>query len=285
MKTLRIAVQKSGRLHADSLQLLQECGIDFDKDANKLKVASVNFPAEVLYLRNADIPQYLEDGIADIGIIGENVTVEKPKAIRVVQHLGFARCRLSLAVPKQVDYESLAFFHGKSIATSYPNTVRAFFEQQGVDVGIHEISGSVEIAPSIGLAEAVCDLVSSGNTLFSNGLREVYTILHSEAVVAASVQIDAERATLLDDVLFRIRAVLAARKHRYILLNVPTKRIPDVVAVLPGMKSPTVMPLAQQGWSSLHSVIQENNFWPVIAQLKELGAQGILVIPIDTMVV
>lgn len=284
MRTLRIAVQKSGRLHADSLQLLQECGIDFDKDANKLKVVSSNFPAEVLYLRNADILQYLEDGVADIGIIGENVIGEKPKSIRVLQHLGFARCRLSLAVPKAAEYSSLEFFRGKSIATSYPNTVHNFFEQQGIRVDIHEISGSVEIAPSIGLADAVCDLVSSGNTLFSNGLREVHTLLHSEAVVAASVRLDAETTALLSDVLFRIRAVLAARKHRYILLNIPTERIADVVAVLPGMKSPTVMPLAQTGWSSLHSVIQENNFWPVIAQLKQLGAQGILVIPIETMV-
>lgn len=285
MKTLRIAVQKSGRLHADSLQLLQECGIDFDTDANKLKVASGNFPAEVLYLRNADIPQYLEDGVADIGIIGENAVVEKPRAVDVVQRLGFARCRLSLAIPKSSPYSSLEFFCGKSIATSYPNTVRGFFEQRGMAVDIHEISGSVEIAPSIGLADAVCDLVSSGNTLFSNGLREVHTILHSEAVIAASTRMDAETTAVLNDVLLRVRSVLAARQHRYILLNIPTAALPEVVAVLPGMKSPTVMPLAQTGWSSLHSVVQEHNIWSVIAQLKQLGAQGILVIPIQTMVV
>lgn len=284
MKTLRIAVQKSGRLHADSLRLLQECGIDFDKDANKLKVASSNFAAEVLYLRNADIPQYLEDGVADVGIIGENVLVEKPKAVEILQHLGFARCRLSLAVPKAEEYTSLAFFEGKSIATSYPNTVRAFFAEQGMCVDIHEISGSVEIAPGIGLADAVCDLVSSGDTLFSNGLREVHTLLHSEAVVAARTHSDAETTELLNDVLFRIRAVLAARQQRYILLNIPTERIDDVVAVLPGIKSPTVMPLAQTGWSSLHSVVQVKHVWHVIAQLKKLGAQGILVVPIETMV-
>ncbi len=284
MKILRIAVQKSGRLHAESLRLLRDCGIDFDSDADKLKVASSSFPAEVLYVRNSDIPEYVEDGVADIGIIGEHLAAEKQRNIRVLHSLGFARCRLSLAVPRAVEYTSLASFEGKKIATSYPNIVRRFFAERGISVVLHEISGSVEIAPGLGLADAVCDLVSSGNTLFSNGLREVHTIVQSEAVVVSGSRAEPEAGALIGEVIVRMQSVLAARKHRYILLNIPTERIAEVAGILPGMKSPTVMPLAQTGWSSVHSVVEHTNFWSVIARLKAIGAEGILVIPIENMV-
>lgn len=301
MKTLRIAIQKSGRLHTESLRLLRECGIEFDSEGEKLKVESSSFPAEVLYVRNSDIPEYVQDGVADIGIVGENLVVERSAgkrtesglenslsgehaSVRVLQSLGFGRCRLSLAVPRTVEYTSLEYFRGKRVATSYPRTAARFFRDNGIDVVLHEISGSVEIAPGLGLADGVCDLVSSGNTLYSNGLREVHTLFYSEAVVIAAQYLRPDAEQLIGEVLVRIQSVLAARRHRYILLNIPTERIADAARVLPGMKSPTVMPLAQPGWSSLHSVIEYSNFWPVIAQLKALGAEGILVIPIENMV-
>ena len=281
---LKIAVQKSGRLTEDSLKLLKECGISINNGGDQLKAAARNFPVEILYLRNSDIPQYVADGVADVAILGENVVIEKRKDIRLVERLGFSRCRLSMAVPKGVNYEGPEFFNGKRIATSYPNSLSDFLRQNNLEAEIHEISGSVEIAPNIGLADAICDLVSTGSTLFSNGLKEVEVILKSEACLVANKNLSPEVQQILDNLLFRFRSVLASRKNRYILLNAPNDRIPDIIEVLPGMKSPTIMPLIEEGWSSIHSVIGETDFWTVIDQLKACGAQGILVMPIEKMV-
>ncbi|MPQ46485.1 ATP phosphoribosyltransferase [Marinifilum sp. N1E240] len=281
---LKIAVQKSGRLKEDSLKILKECGISIDNGKDQLKASAFNFPLEVLYLRNSDIPQYVEDGVADIAIVGENVVIEKQKELDVLQKLGFSKCRLAMAVPKDVDYNGLEYFNGKKLATSYPNSLRQFLDTNNLDCEIHEISGSVEIAPNIGLADGICDLVSSGSTLFKNGLTEVEEILVSEACLVANKNISNLKSAILDRLLFRMKSVLAAKNNKYILLNAPNDKIDDIIKVLPGMNSPTVMPLAKDGWSSLHSVITESDFWGVIDQLKLSGAEGILIIPIQKMV-
>ncbi len=285
MKKLKIAIQKSGRLHDDSLKLLKDCGIFIDNGKDQLKASASNFPLEILFLRNSDIPQYVEDGIADIAIIGENILVEKPKKVKVIQKLGFSKCRVSLAVPKEINYSGTQYFQGKKIATSYPNTVSKYLKSKGITADIHEISGSVEIAPNIGLADGICDIISSGSTLFKNGLKEVETFLKSEAVLISSSKLESDILTILKKVVFRIQAVLEAKNTKYILMNVPNEKIEEVSKVLPVLKSPTIMPLEMQGWSSLHTVIKENAFWEVIDKLKEAGAEGILVIPIEKMVI
>lgn len=284
MQKLRIAVQKSGRLHDDSLKLLKDAGISVDNGKEQLKATSNNFPLEVFYLRNGDIPQYLLDGVVDIAILGENVLVEKGEGILRAEKLGFSRCRVSLAIPKNEEYKGLEDLYGKKIATSYPNTVIQFLSQKGLEADIHVINGSVEIAPNIGLADAICDIVSSGSTLFKNNLREVEVIMKSEAVLAVSPQVSGERQAILEKLQFRIQAVLRARQSKYILMNIPNDKLPKVIELLPGMRSPTVLPLAQEGWSSLHTVIKEERFWEVIDELKENGAEGLLVIPIEKMV-
>lgn len=285
MSILKIAIQKSGRLYEDSLQLLRDCGIDTNNGKDQLKVSVNNFPMEIMYLRNSDIPQYLEDGVVDVAIVGENLLAEKQKNSDIVQKLGFSKCRVSLAVPKDVETDELSYFQGKKIATSYPNTLTRFLSEQGIKADIHVISGSVEIAPNIGLADGICDIVSSGSTLFKNGLRETVTLLQSEAVLAKTSLLNPEKETILEKFLFRIKAVLKAKNSKYILMNVPDDKISEISAVLPVLKSPTVIPLAEKGWSSIHSVIDEDRFWEVIDQLKEKGAQDILIIPIDKMVI
>jgi len=284
MARLRIAVQKSGRLHDDSVALLRECGIDLRNVKDRLRTESDDFPLEVFFLRDDDIPQYVEDGVADIGIVGQNVLLEKGRDVEVVQELGFGKCRLSLAVPRSESWEGVPSLEGRRIATSYPRIVGDFLERQGVRAEIHEISGSVEIAPGIGLADVVADLVSSGGTLFMNGLREVEPILQSQAVLVRNKGLDASGQRLLESLLFRIRAVKRAKRNKYVLLNAPNDRLDDIIALLPGMKSPTVLPLAESGWSSVHSVLSEEEFWDRIERLKAAGAQGILVVPIEKMV-
>lgn len=282
---LRLAIQKSGRLHDDSIKLLKECGIDISNGLNKLKAEASNFPIEVYFLRDDDIPQYVEDGVADIGIVGENVVYEKNKPLTVLNKLGFGKCRLSIAVRKSENYTGIQFLEGKKVATSYPVILSKFLKDNGVSAEVHEISGSVEIAPSIGLADAICDLVSSGSTLFSNGLQEAETILSSEAVLVATNNLEAQKQQIIDRLLFRIESVKKARNTKYILLNAPNDKLAEIIALLPGMKSPTVLPLAEAGWSSVHSVLNENDFWEIIEQLKAAGAQGILVVPIEKMVI
>jgi len=284
MTKLKIAIQKSGRLNEDSIKLLSSCGIKIDNGNDQLKVTVPNFPIELLYLRNSDIPQYLEDGVADIAIVGENLLIEKDKDVEIIQRLGFSKCRVSVAVPKEIETDSLSYFNGKRIATSYPNTLRAFLKKNNVEADIHEISGSVEIAPNIGLADGICDIVSSGSTLFKNGLRETQVILNSEAVLAKSNGLSADKIEILDRLLFRIRAVLKAKNSKYILMNVPNENIAKVSGILPVLKSPTILPLAEEGWSSLHSVIDQDKFWDVIDELKSAGAEGILIVPIDKIV-
>ena len=284
MSKLKIAIQKSGRLNQDSLELLKDCGIKIDNGKDQLKVSARNFPLEVLYLRNSDIPQYIEDGVVDIAIIGENILIEKQKQVEVVEKLGFAKCRVSLAVPKRIEIDEAAYFNGKKIATSYPNTLQTYLKKNNIEADIHVISGSVEIAPNIGLADGVCDIVSSGSTLFKNGLRETQVILKSEAVLAKNRNLNAENEAILEKLIFRIQAVLRAKNSRYVLMNVPTSKIDEVTAILPVLRSPTILPLAQKGWSSLHSVIEEEKFWNNIDALKNAGAEGILVVPIDKMV-
>ena len=281
---LKIAIQKSGRLQEDSLRILKECGISIDNGKDQLKAKAQNFPLEVLYLRNSDIPEYVQDGIADIAIVGENVIVEKQKSVKILQKLGFSKCRLTMAIPKDDEYNGLEYFQGKKLATSYPNSLKAFLDENKLDSEIHVISGSVEIAPNIGLSDGICDLVSSGSTLFKNGLKEVEEILSSQACLVSNVDISVEKQVLLDDLLFRMRAVLAAKNNKYVLLNAPTDKIEAISKILPGMKSPTVMPLMKEGWSSIHTVINENDFWTVIDQLKANGAEGILTIPIGKMI-
>ncbi len=285
MEKLRITIQKSGRLHDKSIELLRDSGINLPNGSGKLLSAARDFPLEILFVRDDDIPEYVADGVADVGIVGENVVAEKGFKLRIIERLGFARCRLSLAIPKNIDYPGLDYFKDLKIATSYPNILRKFFSEKDIKVEIHEISGSVEIAPGIGLADAIFDIVSSGSTIMSNGLKEVETILHSEAVVIANGKVDPVKNDILEKLLFRIRAVQKSRNNKYILLNAPNDKIPDIVKIIPGMKSPTIMPLAEEGWSSLHSVLSEHKFWEVIDQLKRLGAQGILVIPIEKMIV
>ena len=284
MSKLKIAIQKSGRLNQDSLKLLRDCGIVINNGNDQLKVSVPNFSLEILYLRNSDIPQYLEDGIVDIAILGENLLIEKQKKVKVIEKLGFAKCRVSLAVPKEIKTDSLSYFEGKKIATSYPNTLRAFLTQNNINAEIHVISGSVEIAPNIGLAHSICDIVSTGSTLFENGLRETQVILKSEAVLAKTLKLNTAKEKILNQLLFRMKAVLRAKNAKYILMNVPNSKIEEVGAILPVLKSPTVLPLVEKGWSSLHSVINEDKFWNVIDALKMAGAEGILIIPIDKMV-
>ncbi len=285
MEKLRIAIQKSGRLNEDSLKILKDAGISIDNGKEQLKAASRNFPLEVLYLRNGDIPQYLRDGVVDAAIIGENVLVEKGKDILQGEKLGFSKCRVSLAVPKSMKYNGITDLDGTRIATSYPNTVNAFLAEKGITAELHIINGSVEIAPNIGLADAICDIVSSGSTLFKNNLKEVEVMLKSEAVLAISPEISEERKTILDRLQFRLKSVLQARTSKYILLNAPNDQLNKILTLLPGMRSPTVLPLAEKGWSSIHTVINEERFWEVIDELRQNGAEGILVVPIEKMVI
>jgi ATP phosphoribosyltransferase len=285
MERLKIAIQKSGRLNEDSLKILKECGISVSNGLDQLKATVRNFPMEIFYLRNSDIPQYLLDGVVDIAIIGENLLVEKDQGkIQVVEKLNFSKCRVSLAVPKSFDYNSIEDLRGKRIATSYPNTLNKYLSSQNVEAELHQISGSVEIAPNIGLADAICDIVSSGSTLFKNNLKEVEVIATSEAVLAVSPLLDDDKRELLDTLRFRLQSVLKARDFRYILMNVPNDKIEKVIELLPGMRSPTVLPLAEKGWSSIHTVIDKNKFWNVIDELKRQGAEGLLVVPIEKMV-
>lgn len=282
---LKIAIQKSGRLYEDSVKLLKDCGVALKNGMNKLKTEAENFPLEVYFLRDDDIPQYVEDAVADIGIVGENVLFEKNKQVQVVEKLGFGKCRLSIAVGRKDSYEGVDYLRGKKIATSYPVLVQKFLDDNQVDAEIHEISGSVEIAPGIGLADAIVDLVSSGSTLFMNGLKEVETVLKSEAVLIRNNELSNQKCQLLDKLLFRIRAVRKAGNNKYILLNAPNDSLDKIIDLLPGMKSPTVLPLAEPGWSSVHSVLNENEFWDIIEKLKDAGAQGILVVPIEKMII
>jgi ATP phosphoribosyltransferase len=282
---LRIAIQKSGRLHEDSIKLLKECGIDINNGVNKLKTEASNFPLEVFFLRDDDIPQYVEDGVADIGMVGENVVLEKNRSVKVATKLGFGKCRLSLAVPRGVEYNGVKDMDKLRIATSYPVILENFLKEHGITADIHEISGSVEIAPGIGLADAICDLVSSGSTLFMNGLKEVEVILKSESVLITNNNLNDEQQQLLEKLLFRIQAVKKAKNNKYVLLNAPNDNLQKIISLLPGMKSPTVLPLAEAGWSSVHSVLNENDFWDIIESLKAAGAQGILVVPIEKMII
>ena len=281
---LKLAIQKSGRLNEDSMRLLKECGIDIGNGVNKLKTDATNFPLELFFLRDDDIPQYVEDGVADIGFVGENVVYEKAKKVEVTYELGFGKCRLSFAVLKSEEFTGPQFLAGKKIATSYPVLVQKYLDDNKVKAEIHEISGSVEIAPGIGLADVVCDLVSSGSTLFMNGLKEADTILKSQAVLIKHKNFTSEQQQILDRLLFRMESVKKAKKNKYVLLNAPNEQLEKIISLLPGMKSPTVLPLATPGWSSVHSVIQESDFWDMIEQLKNAGAEGILVIPIEKMI-
>jgi len=281
---LKIAIQKSGRLFDDSLRLLKDCGIDLKNGINKLKTEADNFPMEVFFLRDDDIPQYVEDAVADIGIVGENVIYEKNKKVSISEKLGFGKCRLSVAIGRNETYGDCNYLRDKKIATTYPVLVEKFLKEKNISAEIHEISGSVEIAPGIGLADAIVDLVSSGSTLFMNGLKEVETILHSEAVLIRHPAIGNQQQQILEKLLFRIRSVRKARHTKYILLNAPNDHLKEIISLLPGMKSPTVLPLAEPGWSSVHSVVNENDFWEIIEKLKMAGAQGILVVPIEKMI-
>ena len=284
MDKLKIAIQKSGRLNEDSLKILKDCGISISNGLDQLKSTVSNFPMEIMFLRNSDIPQYLIDGVVDIAIIGENVLIEKGNSIQVLEKLNFSKCKVSLAVPKTFKYESIKDLAEKKIATSYPNTLNAYLDKKGINAELHQISGSVEIAPSIGLADAICDIVSSGSTLFKNNLKEVEVMFKSEAVLAVSPQISSDKEVILKKLQFRLQSVLKARNSKYILMNVPNNKIKEVIEILPGMRSPTVLPLAEEGWSSIHTVIEKNKFWEVIDELKIIGAEGLLVVPIEKMV-
>lgn len=282
---LKIAIQKSGRLYEDSIKLLKECGIELNNGNKQLKTVAYNFPVEVYFFRDDDIPQYVADGVADIGFVGENILLEKEKDIDLLYRLGFGRCRLSIAVPKSMEYRSVKSLEGLKIATTYPSLLQKFLSKNKVNSEIHEISGSVEIAPGIGLADAICDLVSSGNTLFTNGLKEVEVVLQSEAVLAANKNLLDENKKILDKLLLRINAVKTAKNNKYIILNAPNHQLKSIAEVLPGMKSPTIVPLAEEGWSSVQSVVNEDVFWEVIEKLKTLDAEGILVVPIEKMII
>jgi len=284
MSKLKIAVQKSGRLHDESMEILKDIGISIDNGKDQLKASARNFPLEVFYLRNGDIPQYLKDGVVDVAIIGENILIEKGNGITIAEKLGFSTCKVSIAIPKSIKYNGIQDLEGKRIATSYPNTIQSYLDKNGIKAHLHIINGSVEIAPNIGLADAICDIVSSGSTLFKNNLKEVEVIMKSEAVLAVSPILSAEKQEILDKIQFRLRSVLKGRDSKYILLNAPNDKLQDIINVLPGMKSPTVLPLAEAGWSSVHSVISKNQFWDIIDELKKKGAQGILVCPIEKMV-
>ena len=284
-QVLKIAIQKSGRLTEKSLQLLRNCGIDIPAESRKLKASANNFPIELYFLRDDDIPEYVQDGIADLGILGENVLLEKKAAVETVMPLGFAKCKLSLAVPRNEQYDGLDYWEGKKIATTYTNILSNFLKKNKINAEIHSISGSVEIAPGIGLAQGICDIVSTGSTLLSNGLKAVEVVLNSQAVLISNQNLTNEKQQILDKLLFRIRAKQKAATNKYILLNAPDSKIDEICALLPGMKSPSVLPLREKGWSSLHSVVQENQFWEVIDQLKQAGAEGILVLPVEKMIV
>lgn len=281
---IRIAIQKSGRLNTESLALLKSCGIAIDNGKDQLKASARNFPVEVFFLRNGDIPQYLRDGVVDLAILGSNTLVEKGTDLEVIEKLGFSKCRVSIALPKGSTYTGVKDLAGKKIATSYPNTVKQFLKEQQIEADLHIINGSVEIAPNIGLADAICDIVSSGSTLFKNNLTEVVKILDSEAVLVQGAKLTQEQKDIIETIRFRIQAVLRAKKSKYILLNAPNDRIEEIAGILPVLKSPTVLPLAQEGWSSIHSVINAGDFWEVIDQLKAAGAEDILVCPIEKMV-
>ena len=283
-KKLHIAVQKSGRLHDESLKLLNDCGISIDNGKDQLKAVARNFPIEIFYLRNGDIPQYLRDGVVDIAIIGENLRVEKGDDISIKEKLGFSKCRVSIAIPKDDIYKGIKSLTGMKIATSYPNTVKRFLAEKGIEAELHIINGSVEIAPNIGLSDAICDIISSGSTLFKNNLKEVEVLFKSEAVLASSITLDGEKNDILKKLQFRIQSVLKGRQSKYILMNVPNESIDKISSILPVLKSPTVLPLAEPGWSSLHSVVNEGKFWEVIDELKAAGAQDILVCPVEKMV-
>ncbi len=283
-ETLRIAVQKSGRLYEGSMKLLKECGIEVSNGNNQLRVQAANFPIEVYFLRDDDIPEYVQDAVADIGFVGENVVLESNKETDIIEKLGFGKCRLSIAVPKSGVFKSINDLQNKKIATSYPFILSGFLKENEITASIHEISGSVEIAPRIGLADAICDLVSSGSTLFTNELKEIETILTSEAVLISNKNLTAEKKVILESLLFRISSVKKARNNKYVLLNAPNDKLETICSLLPGMRSPTILPLAESGWSSVHSVINETDFWNVIEKLKANGAQGILIIPIEKMI-
>ena len=282
---LKIAIQKSGRLYEGSMKLLKECGIEISNGNNQLRVVSSNFPAEIFFLRDDDIPEYVQDAVADIGLVGENVVQEKNKEVETIEKLGFGKCRLSIAVPKHGKMQNISDLEGQKIATSYPFILGKFLAEKNINAAIHEISGSVEIAPRIGLADAICDLVSSGSTLFTNELKEIETILSSESVLVANRSLSNEKKIILESLLFRIRAVKKAKNNKYVLLNAPNNKLDIICNLLPGMKSPTILPLADPGWSSIHSVIDESDFWNLIEKLKANGAQGILIIPIEKMIV
>lgn len=284
MKKLKIAVQKSGRLHDESLALLKDCGISIDNGRDQLKAQAKNFSLEIYYLRNGDIPQYLKDGVVDCAIIGENLLFEKGENIAIIEKLGFSKCRVSLAVSKIFEYDSIQDLNGKRIATSYPVTTQKYLDERGITADLHIINGSVEIAPNIGLADAICDIVSSGSTLFKNNLKEVEVMMQSEAVLAVSPRISDETELILNNLQFRIQSVLKGRASRYVLLNAPNAKLDEIINILPGMKSPTILPLADDNWSSVHSVVNQDEFWEVIDQLKKAGAEGILVCPIEKMV-
>lgn len=284
MSKLKIAIQKSGRLSEKSLELLKSCGIKLSNGERKLKTEAENFPIEVLFLRDDDIPQYVEQGVADIGILGENEVWEKDKDVITIENLGFAGCKLSLAIPKDEDYTGLSFFQDKKVATSYPKILKRFFTENNINAEIEEIGGSVEIAPGIGLADGIFDIVSTGSTLLMNGLKEVEIVKYSKAVLISNKDLAPDKKQILDKLLFRIKAVQTSAENKYILLNAPNESIPQITSILPGMKSPTILPLAEEGWSSIHSVIKEDDFWNVIDRLKDAGAQGILVIPIEKMI-
>jgi ATP phosphoribosyltransferase len=282
---IRIAVQKSGRLSDDSLSLIKECGIKFYNGTGKLKSTSTNFPIEFLFLRDDDIPGYVSDGVADLGIVGENELVEKDREVGILKRLGFSKCRLSLAIPKGEHYEDVGYFEGKSLATSYPKILGDYLRSKNINAEIHEISGSVEIAPSIGLAHGICDIVSSGSTLMMNGLKEVEEIFKSEAVLIANKNLSEEKLAIVDKLLFRINAVQKGKSNKYVLLNAPNESLEKIIGLIPGMRSPTILPLAQEGWSSVHSVLSEDQFWENIEELRAAGAEGILVVPIEKMVI
>ena len=281
---IRLAIQKSGRLNNDSLSLLKDCGINIENGKDQLKTSATNFPVEVFFLRNGDIPQYLRDGVVDLAIVGENLLEEKGSDLEIIEKLGFSKCRVSIAFPKEVEFKSISDLNGKRIATSYPNTVKTFLKKNNINAELHIINGSVEIAPNIGLADAICDIVSSGSTLFKNNLKEVLLIAKSQAVLVKSNELTNEQIEIVNKLLFRLKSVLRAKKSRYILLNAPNEKINAISSILPVLKSPTVLPLAQKGWSSMHSVINSEDFWEVINQLKENGAEDILVCPIEKMV-
>ena len=281
---IRIAVQSKGRLYEDTMNLLKEAGIKIGNSKRTLLVKSSNFPVEILYLRDDDIPQTVASGVADLGVVGENELLEKGEDVDIAKRLGFSSCRLSLAIPKSVEYSSVEWFNGKKIATSYPNILNDYMRKTGISMDLHVITGSVEIAPSIGLADGICDIVSSGSTLISNNLKEVEEVMRSEALLISNKQLAEEKKAILSELIFRIDAVKSAEDKKYVLMNAPTSKVNEITSILPGVKSPTIMPLATDGWSSIHTVLDEKCFWEIIGQLKSLGAEGILVLPIEKMI-